>query len=66
MKQKLQEEVNKQQMIVDKYTRIKEMIRQEQDMIRMRRELATADNLTNQSRVKEKIFEPHNPNWIKL
>lgn len=66
MKQKLQEEVNKQQMIVDKYAKIKEMIRQEQDMIRMRRELATTDNLTIQSPVKEKIFEPHNPNWIKL
>ena len=66
MKQKLQEEINKQQLIADKYTRIKELIRQEQELIMRKRELAATDNLIDQPRVKEKIFENRNPNWIKL
>ena len=66
MKQKLQDEITKQQMIADKYATIKEMIRQEQEMIRRKRELAATDNLIDQPRVKEKIFENPNPNWIKL
>lgn len=65
-KQKLQEEINKHQMIADKYAAIKEMIRQEQEIIRKKRELAATDNLIDQSKTKEKIFENHNPNWIKL
>ncbi|MBK9098804.1 MAG: hypothetical protein IPM14_11930 [bacterium] len=66
MKQKLQEEINKQQIVADKYVRIKELIRQEQELIMKKRELADTDNLVDQPRAKEKIFEKHNPNWIKL
>ena len=66
MKQKLIEEINKQQIIVDKYSKIKEMIRQEQELIKLKRDFVTTQNLTNQSKTKEKIFDTHNPNWIKL
>ena len=66
MKQKLREEIGKQQIIADKYVRIKELIRQEQESIMRKRELAATDNLVNQPKIKEKIFENHNPNWIKL
>ena len=66
MKQKLIEEINKQQMIVDKYSKIKEMIKQEQELIKLKRDFVTTQNLTNQSKTKEKIFDTHNPNWIKL
>jgi DNA repair exonuclease SbcCD ATPase subunit len=66
MKQKLIEEINKQQIIVDKYSKIKEMIRQEQELIKLKRDFVTTQNLTNQSKTKEKIIDTHNPNWIKL
>jgi hypothetical protein len=66
LKKKLEEDLNKKQMIVDKYVKIKEMIRHEQELIKMKRDFAATENLANQNKVKENIFDSHNPNWIKI
>ena len=52
--------------MIDKYTKIKEKIRQEQNFIKMKRELYVSNKPSDQNVVGEKAFEPHTINWIKL
>jgi chromosome segregation ATPase len=66
VKKKLEDEISKHQVTIDKYSSIKEKIRQEQNLIKMKRELLASNKSINQNDVGEKTFEPHNPNWIKL
>lgn len=66
LKKKLEDEIRKHQIVIDKYSKIKEMIRQEQEVIKMKRELLVSNKSPNHSNPGEKTFEPHNPNWIKL
>jgi len=42
------------------------MIRQEQELIKMKRELSASNKPPVHSNAGEKTFEPHNPNWVKL
>jgi chromosome segregation ATPase len=66
LKKKLENEISKYQILIDKYSKFKEMIRQEQEIIKMKRELADSNKSPDQSNSVEKTFETHNPNWIKL
>ncbi len=66
LKNKLEVEISKHQMVVDKYAKIKDMIRQEQELIKMKREIGTSGKETKTAGAAEKVFEPHNPKWIKL
>ena len=66
LKKKLENEISKYQIVIDKYSKFKEMIRQEQELIKMKRELSASNKSPDQGNSGEKTFEPHNPNWIKL
>jgi chromosome segregation ATPase len=66
IKTKLEEGINKDKLIIDKYTAIKEKIRQEQEIIKMKRELVGSIKSSKQIFVGEKTFGPQNPKWIKL
>ena len=66
LKKKLENEISKYQIVIDKYSKFKEMIRQEQELIKMKRELSASNKSQDQGNSGEKTFEPHNPNWIKL
>lgn len=66
LKKKLENEISKHQIVIDKYSKFKEMIRQEQELIKMKRELLVSNKSQDNSNAEEKTFEPHNPNWIKL
>jgi len=66
LKKKLEDDINKYQIVIDKYSKFKEMIRQEQEMIKMKREHLVSNKSSDQSKAGEKSFEPHNPDWIKL
>jgi len=66
LKKKLENEITKHQIVIEKYAKFKEMIRQEQELIKMKRELSASNKSPDYSKAGEKTFEPHNPNWIKL
>jgi chromosome segregation ATPase len=66
LKNKLEVEISKNQMLVDKYAGIKEMIRKEQELIKMKRELSSSNKDKLHSDANEKVFESNNPKWIKL
>ena len=66
LKHKLEDDINKYQIVIDKYSKFKEMIRQEQELIKMKRELSASNKPPVHSNAGEKTFEPHNPNWVKL
>jgi len=66
LKKKLEDEISKHQIVIDKYSKFKEMIRQEQELIRLKREHLVSNKSSTQSVEGEKTFEPHSPNWIKL
>ena len=66
LKKKLEDDINRYKGVIDKYTKIKDMIHQEQELIKTKRELFASGKQPAQSDVKEKVFEPHTPNWIKL
>jgi chromosome segregation ATPase len=66
LKKKLEDEISKHQVVIDKYSKFKEMIRQEQELIKMKREHLVSNNPSDHSNTGEKTLEPHNPNWIKL
>lgn len=66
LKQKLEDDISKYQIVIDKYSKFKEMIRQEQELIKMKRELSASNKPPDHSNAGEKNFEPHNPNWVKL
>nr|MCU0406984.1 hypothetical protein [Ignavibacteriaceae bacterium] len=66
LKHKLEDDINKYQIVIDKYSKFKEMIRQEQELIKMKRELSASNKPPDHSNAGEKTFEHHNPNWVKL
>lgn len=66
LKNRLEVEISKNQLLVDKYISIKDMIRQEQELIKMKREIGTPGKTKSPSKAEEKVFEPNNPKWIKL
>jgi len=66
LKQRLEDDISKYQIVIEKYSKFKEMIRQEQELIKMKRELSASNKPPDHSNAGEKNFEPHNPNWVKL
>jgi len=66
VKKKLEDEINKHQVVKVKYTKSKEKIRHEQNLIKMKRELFVSNKSSSQSVEGKKIFDLHSPNWIKL
>ena len=66
IKTRLEEEINKSKLVIDKYASIKEKIRQEQELIRRKRELTESIKSSKKISTGEKTFETHNPKWIKL
>lgn len=66
LKNKLEVDISKHQMLVDKYASIKDMIRQEQELIKMKREFGTSSKGKLPADADEKVFEPNNTKWIKL
>jgi len=66
VKSKLEEQIEKNKQVIDKYASIKDKIRQEQELIKKKRELSSTTNSSVPTTNGGKIFEPHNPNWIKL
>lgn len=66
LKKKLEDDINRYKLVIDKYAKIKEMIRQEQELIKAKRDLAPTGMQPVQTDAKDKVFEPHAPNWVKL
>lgn len=66
IKTRLEEEINKNKLVIDKYANIKEKIRQEQELIKKKREITTSITSSKKISAGEKTFETHNPKWIKL
>jgi chromosome segregation ATPase len=66
IKTRLEEEINKSKLLIDKYASIKEKIRQEQELIKRKRELTASIKPSKKISAIEKTFETHNPKWIKL
>jgi chromosome segregation ATPase len=66
LKEKLKNDISKYQVVIDKYSKFKEMIRHEQEIIRMKREHLASSRSSDQNNAEKKSFEPHNPAWIEL
>jgi chromosome segregation ATPase len=66
IKSKLEDQINSYKLVIEKYTGIKEKIREEQDLIKTKRELASRINSSTNISVGQKTLESHNPKWIKL
>ena len=66
IKTKLVDEINRNKLVIDKYASIKEKIRQEQELIKRKRELTASVKSSKKISASEKTFETHNPKWIKL
>jgi chromosome segregation ATPase len=66
LKKKMEDDVSKYQIVIDKYSKFKEMIRQEQEIIKMKREHLATQKSSDYVNAGEKTFGPHNPNWVKL
>ena len=60
VKTKLDEQINSYKKIIDKYAMIKEKIREEQELIKKKRDLAEQINSSTQT------ADSHNTRWIKL
>jgi chromosome segregation ATPase len=66
LKKKLEEEISKHQVVIDKYTKIKEKIRHDQEIIRRKREVLAAREKSDENTEDDKSFEPKHLNWIKF
>jgi len=66
IKTRLEEEIKKNKLMLDKYASIKDKIRQEQELIKNKRDITASITSSKKINAGEKIFETHNPKWIKL
>jgi len=66
IKTRLEDHIDKHKQVIEKYINIKEKIRQEQELIKKKREITSSEKSSVQDKVVEKSFEPHNPKWMKL
>ena len=66
IKTRFEEEIKKKKLIIDKYASIKDKIRQEQELIKKKREITESIKPSTKISGGEKTFGPHNPKWIKL
>lgn len=66
VKTKLEDQIEKHKKIIIKYTNIKEKIKQEQELIKKKKELASSSKTSKTTDAGGKMFESHKPNWIKL
>jgi len=66
IKTRLEKEIKKNKLVIDKYASIKDKIRQEQELIKKKREITESITSSKKISAGEKIFETHNPKWIKL
>jgi len=66
LKTKLEDQINSYKLVIEKYTKIKEKIREEQDLIKTKRDLASHINSSNKISFVQKTLESHNTKWIKL
>ncbi|MDH3267493.1 MAG: hypothetical protein OEM46_01440, partial [Ignavibacteria bacterium] len=66
VKTRLEEDINRNKLVFDKYASIKEKIRQEQELIKKKREITASLKSSNKISAGEKTFESRNPKWFKL
>ena len=66
VKLKLEEHIDQHKQVIEKYISIKEKIRQEQELLKKKREKPESVNADSVGKSGEKTFDPHNPKWIKL
>ncbi len=66
VKTRIEEEINRNKLVFDKYASIKEKIRQEQELIKKKREITASLKSSNKISAGGKTFESRNPKWIKL
>lgn len=65
-KTKLETHIENHKKIIEKYISIKDKIREEQELIKKKREHSLTTKTSGQATSGGKTFEPNNPNWIKL